>query len=84
MRIIIRPGVLLAKSGTSNPHQLAMKARVSAPTAAKYVNTPEAVQVVDMAVLAAILTEGFGLSPRQALNLRLGDIFDFVDDGDEK
>ncbi len=80
MRLIFKKGALLDRSGSDNPHQLALKARVSSPTVAKFVNAPESVQVVDMAVLAALVTEGFGLTKRQALDLRLGDLFEIVDD----
>ncbi len=79
MRLVFKKGVLLDRSGSDNPHQLALKARVSSPTVAKYVNAPESVQVVDMAVLASLITEGFGLTKRQALDLRLGDIFEITD-----
>ncbi len=80
MRLIFKKGALLDRSGSANPHQLALKARVSSPTVAKYVNQPDSVQVVDMAVLASLITEGFGLTKRQALDLRLGDLFELVDD----
>ena len=80
MRLIFKKGALLDRSGSGNPHQLALKARVSSPTVLKYVNTPENVQVVDMAVLAALVTEGFGLTKRQALDLKLGDLFELVED----
>jgi hypothetical protein len=77
MRLIFKKGVLLELSGLPNPHQLALKSRVSSPTMAKYVNVPESSEVIDASVLASILTDGLGLSKDEALNLRLGDLFEF-------
>ncbi len=79
MRLTFKKGVLLERSGSANPHQLALKARVSSPTIGKFINAPETVLVIDAAVLAAIVTEGFGLTKRQALDLRLGDLFEFTE-----
>lgn len=78
-KIVFRKGVLLKKSGLTNPHQLALRARVSSPTIAKYVNSPEASEVIDAGVLASILLDGFEMSEKDALNIRLGDLFEFVD-----
>ncbi len=80
MRLIFKKGVLLDRGASENPHQLALKARLSYPTVAKYAEKPATVQVVDMAVLASLITEGFGLTKRQALDLKLGDLFEIVDD----
>jgi hypothetical protein len=78
-RIVFKKNVLLELSGLPNPHQLALRSRVSSPTIAKYVNAPETSEVIDAAVLASILIDGLGKSEKEVLNLRLGDLFEFVD-----
>jgi len=80
LRIVFKKNVLLEKSGLPNPHQLALKARVSSPTIAKYVNSPEVSEIIDAAVLASILLDGLGLTKKQALDLKLGELFEFYDD----
>lgn len=78
-RLIFRGQEILRRSGEPNPHRLSLKARVSYPPIERLVNRPETVQSFDMANLAALLTDGLGLSEDEAMNLRLGDIFEIRD-----
>lgn len=70
---------LLEKSGLDNIHQVTLRARISTFTGYKYFNTPENVKSVDMKVLASILIDGIGLSPKQVLEMKIGDLFELVD-----
>ena len=79
MKLVPDGAKLLEKSGLANAHQLSLKARASYPTVEKYVNRPESLVSMDCAVLAALLLDGLELKQDQALDLRLGDIFKFID-----
>ncbi|HEY6072582.1 MAG TPA: hypothetical protein VIV15_04115 [Anaerolineales bacterium] len=79
-RLAIKGAALLKRSGETNANQLAHKLRVAAQTAYKYVHTPEELTSIDCKVLAAILLDGFGLTEKQALDVRLGELFEFIDD----
>lgn len=61
-----------------NKHQLSQQGRISYPTVLKYLNTPGDVAAFDGGVLYTILVDGMGYSPEEAAQLRLGDIFEFV------
>lgn len=78
MKLVIDGEKLLKLSGMQNPHQLALQARVSAPTIKRYIDSPEQAVSLDAGVLANILLDGLGLTQERALALRLGDIFKFV------
>ncbi len=79
LKMVFRDGVLLALSGLQNPHQLALRARVSSPTVARYVNEPDAVVAMDGFVIAALLTDGLGKSKEEILAMKIGDLFELVD-----
>lgn len=76
MRLILKGQAILAKSGLQNAHQLSLAARVSYPTADKYINRPADIRAVDLGILAQVLTGGLGIAPEDALELRLGDVFE--------
>lgn len=66
-----------------NRHQLSQKEGVSYPTLLRYLGQPEdeeADPIVNFSgeVLYALLVEGFGMSPIEVENLRVGDIFEVV------
>lgn len=65
--------------GTDNVHQFSLRAQVSAQTAYKYLQTPENVHAVDLKVLYALLIRGLGLTEKQMLDLKIGDLFKIVE-----
>ena len=85
----------MAKSGTvrlnraffsadrlkTNKHQLAQSARLSYPTILRYLGAAD-VENFNGEVLYRILMAGFGYTPESAADLRLGDVFDIVPNGD--
>jgi hypothetical protein len=77
-KIILKSKRLLEISGL-NTNQLAMKARVPQQTAYKYIGKPEKVQALDATTLAKFFLDGLGLSPEQVLEMKIGDLFEFVD-----
>jgi len=79
LKLVLKGRALLERSETPNAHQFSLKARVSYPTVERIVNRPEAVKAIDLFNLAALLTDGLGLTPEQALSLKLSDVFDIVD-----
>lgn len=79
MKLVFKGAEVLNKSGAGNAHQLGLRLRISATTAYKYFSKPDEVQAFDVAILAAIITDGLGLSPEEAMNLKLGDIFEIKD-----
>ena len=78
-RLQVKGAALLERSGEPNANQFAHKVRVSAQTGYRYTETPERVLAFDAGVLARILTLGLGLTPEQALELKIGDLFEFVE-----
>jgi len=76
MKLVLKGKELLARSGLANTHQLSLRARISAQTAYKYINSPEEIKAVDCATLVAILMDGLALTSAQVLDLRIGDIFE--------
>jgi hypothetical protein len=83
MRLIPNGKKILELSNLPNAHQLALRSRVSYPTVDRYINCPEETSQVSAVVMAAILTEGLGLTPEQVLDLRVGDLFQFVNKKNE-
>lgn len=79
-RLVLRGSEILKRSDEPNAHQFSLKARITAQTAYKYLNAPEGMESVDTKILAAILLDGLGLTPAQLLTVKLGEIFDLVDD----
>jgi hypothetical protein len=80
-KLIFKKNALLELGQHKNAHQLSMRSGVSYSAVSKYVKNPETVDVIDSAVLAALLLQGLGLSEKEALNLRMGDLFEFTWDG---
>jgi hypothetical protein len=73
---------LLKKSNAANAHQLSMRAGVSAYTAYKYLQDPSRVKAVDLKVLTKLLIEGAGLSRKEILDMRVGDLFEISEDNE--
>lgn len=64
-----------------NKHRLSQQERVSYPTLLRYLDKDEdgePIQNFSGEVLYALLVEGFGMSPDEVENLRVGDIFEVV------
>lgn len=65
-----------------NMHRLSQREGVSYPTLLRYLNQPEndPIEIKNFSgdVLYAILVEGFGMSPDEVEDLRVGDIFEVV------
>lgn len=80
MKLLLKGDEILEKSGTENIHQLSMKSRVSMATAYKHISHPETVKSFDTEVLMSFLVNGLGLSKKQVLELKIGDIFDIVEE----
>lgn len=61
----------------TNMHRLSLEERVSRPTIVKYLRG-EDVDNFSGEVLYAILSGGFGMSPDEIKELKIGDIFEIV------
>lgn len=66
-----------------NKHQLSLREQVSYPTVLRYLRQPEhenfeAIENFSGDVLYAILVKGFGLSPDELEDMKLGDLFEVV------
>ena len=79
MKLVLDGAAVIQRSGQENAHRLALASQVSAPTIHRYIHRADEVISLDTQVLANILLKGMGLTPAQALELRLGDIFKFVE-----
>ncbi len=80
IRLLLKGNTILEKSGAENIHQLSMKSRVSVATAYKHISHPETVKAFDTEVLISFLMNGMELSKKQVLELKLGDIFEIVEE----
>ena len=78
-KFVLKGNWILKKSGLDNVHQITLRARISAQTGYKYIQTPEKVKAFDMKVLATLLIDGAGLTPKEVLEMKIGDLFDLVD-----
>jgi hypothetical protein len=79
-RLIINATALLDRSGRGNAHQLALNSHASASTIARYFSKPEDVKAMDFSILYRILRFGLSLTDRQIEAMRLGDVFQIVED----
>ena len=74
----INRGFFQPKKLLTNRHQLSLAAGVSYPTVFKYMDqsADDDIDIFSGRVLYALLVEGFGMSPAEVDNLRVGDIFE--------
>ena len=84
MRLILKGEEILKRSGEDNIHQLSMKSGVSVATAYKHLDKPETVKSFDTEILMAFLMEGCGMSKKDILDLKIGDLFKIVDSDKEQ
>lgn len=61
-----------------NKHQLSQTEKISYPTILRYLSGDE-IQMFSGSVLYSILVHGMGLSPDEISELRVGDLFEFVE-----
>ena len=62
----------------ANSHQISLSAGVSHPTIAKWLEEPDEVKYLHLRSLAGILVDALRMTPEEALDLRLGDLFSYV------
>lgn len=79
MKLVLNSTEIMRRSRQENAHRLALVAQVSAPTVNRLINNPNAVQSFDAEALGNILTKGLGLTVEEAGELKLSDVFLFVD-----
>lgn len=80
MKLILRGSELLRMSPAKNVHQLALASRLSHPTVTRYVKEPESVALLDLHAFPTLLADGLGMTVEQIANLRLGDLFEVIDE----
>jgi hypothetical protein len=80
MRLVLKGKHILELSKAENIHQLSMKAGVSVTTAYKHIDHPETVKNFDTEILLAFLMKGAGLSKKEILDLKIGDLFKIADE----
>ena len=84
MRLVLKGKDILNRSGAGNIHQLSMKAGVSVTTAYKHIDHPETVKNFDTEILLAFLMKGAGMSKKEILELKIGDLFKIADEPKEE
>lgn len=66
------------KKGEANRHQVSLRAGVSYPTIDKYFEDYEDVESIHLQSLAGILVDAFETAPEDVLDMRFGDLFDYI------
>lgn len=64
--------------GIENAHQLSLEARITYQTVYKYFNE-DGMKALDLRVLASLLIEGVGYDPKELMNVKFGDIFEYIE-----
>jgi hypothetical protein len=80
MRLRIKGQELLARSKTSNPHQLALSVQMAAPTVHRYVVQSDRVLALDLQVFPSLVMRALNMSQEQFLDMKIGDLFEFVEE----
>ena len=78
--MILKGASLLEMSPAKNLHQLALASRISHPTVTRYVKEPERVVLLDLRTFPTLLSDGCGMTAGQIADLRLGDLFEIVEE----
>lgn len=73
---------IVDSKGNANRHQVSLRAGVSYPTVDKYFENYDEVESIHLRSLAGILVDAFGMTPDEVLNLKLGDLFEFVSENE--
>jgi hypothetical protein len=79
IRLRLKGQKLLSMSKMPNPHQLALKVQMAAPTVHRYVIQSDRVMAIDLQVLPQLVMRALDLTPEQLLDMKVGDLFEFVD-----
>lgn len=66
------------KRGLENHHQISLQARVTYPTVKLWLQKDPEVESIHLGTLAGLLVDGLGMAPREALDLRLGDLLEYL------
>ena len=67
------------QNGVENMHQLHLESRVTYQTIQKYMKESE-LPSIDLHVLACLLLDGVGYTPEELMNVKFGDIFEYVEE----
>ncbi len=67
------------ENGIENMHQLHLEAGVTYQTVHRYIND-ENMEKINLRVFADVLFNGVGYTPEELMNMKFGDLFEYVDD----
>ncbi|MEA3327793.1 MAG: helix-turn-helix transcriptional regulator [Chloroflexota bacterium] len=67
------------ENGVENRHQLAMKSNISHQSIYKIFDG-EPMKQINLRVLSRLLILGVGYTPEELMNVKFGDIFEYVDE----
>jgi hypothetical protein len=79
MRLVLKGREILARSGLDNAHQLSLRSQISSPTVLRLIYKSEDVTTINLEHLAALLVKGCGINPAEVAGIKLGELFDLVD-----
>ena len=66
------------KNGVDNMHQLSLESHISYATILRYFDDSE-IKQLDMRVFLTMLIDGIGYSPKELMDAKFSDIFDYVE-----
>ena len=69
------------KKGIENAHQLSMEAKITYQTVYKYFDS-EGMKALDLRVLAQLLLSGVGYTQEELMDVKFGDIFEYINNFD--
>lgn len=81
--LILNSDSIAALSGVKNPHQLAVKAQVSAPTMSRWMTDPKNIQNIHLGTLLNLLMNGLGMSAQEVEALPLGKVLKVLEVNDD-
>ena len=67
-----------SNKGVENKHQLSYEARVAYNTILKYFDE-DGMKALDLRVLCTLLIQGIGFTPEELMNVKFGDIFEYIE-----
>lgn len=68
----------MENKGIKNAHQLSLEARITYQTVYKYFDQ-EGMKALDLRVLASLLIDGVGYDPKELMNVKFGEIFEYIE-----
>jgi hypothetical protein len=66
------------KRGFDNHHRISLQARVTYPTVKSWLQDEPEVESLHLPSLAGLLVDGLGMTPDEALSLRLRDLLEYL------